>query len=58
MLCGHCDKPILELEAYTTHDIPSPSGPGTTVHRHVFPCRPDPRRPDYQTPATGWRQRR
>ncbi|MDQ1037289.1 hypothetical protein QFZ75_003705 [Streptomyces sp. V3I8] len=37
-ICGRCDKPIRPTQAHTAYDIPSPTGPGTTVFLHVAPC--------------------
>lgn len=39
MICGRCDKPILPDEEFTLYDIARPSGPGTTVYRHVELCK-------------------
>ncbi|MFC8201264.1 hypothetical protein ACFUTV_38590 [Streptomyces sp. NPDC057298] len=41
-ICGRCDQSIRPGQPYTTHDIPSPSGPGATVYRHVAVCKPVP----------------
>lgn len=38
-LCWRCDKPIAKGDAYTPHDIPAPTGAGTTVFLHVKPCK-------------------
>lgn len=38
-ICGCCDKLIQADEPYTAYDIPSPSGPGTTVYLHLALCR-------------------
>ncbi|MCZ4515406.1 hypothetical protein O3Q52_46300 [Streptomyces sp. ActVer] len=38
-ICGRCDQSIQGRQKYTTHDIPSPSGPGATVYLHVAPCK-------------------
>ncbi|WP_262005227.1 hypothetical protein [Streptomyces sp. FIT100] len=35
MICTKCQKAIGPGEKYTTHDIHSASGPGSTVYRHV-----------------------
>lgn len=37
--CGRCDQPIRDDEQYTTHDIPSPTSAGITVHRHARQCQ-------------------
>lgn len=39
MICGRCDRSIHKDEPYSVHDMPSPTGPGTTVYRHVDPCK-------------------
>ena len=39
MICGRCDKTIERGEPYTSHDMPSPSGAGDTVFRHVVLCK-------------------
>ncbi len=39
MICGDCDKAILPGEPYRTYNIPSPSGPGTTVYFHTRSCK-------------------
>jgi len=37
--CGRCDQPIQDDEEYTEHDMPSSSGAGITVYRHVDRCK-------------------
>jgi hypothetical protein len=39
MICGRCDKTIRRGEPYTSHDVPSGSGAGITVVRHVVLCK-------------------
>lgn len=41
MICGKCDQPIRPGQAYTSHDIHSASGAGTTIHRHAEDEAPD-----------------
>lgn len=42
MICGRCDQPILPGQQYEKRDIPSPSGPGTTVYFHKPLCEKQP----------------
>jgi len=37
--CGRCDQPIRDGEKYTAHDMPSSSGAGITIYRHVDLCK-------------------
>lgn len=41
-ICVHCDKSIKDGEGYTPIDKMSPSAGGTTLYRHVDPCKPVP----------------
>lgn len=38
MICARCDQPILPGQKSVPYDIPSPSGPGTTVYLHKELC--------------------
>ncbi|WP_371646511.1 hypothetical protein [Streptomyces mirabilis] len=54
-ICGRCDQTIQDDEEYTEHDMPSSSGAGITIYRHVYLCK----RVDIQTaPASEIRRYR
>lgn len=38
-ICAHCDTRLRKGDDYTEDSIPSPSGPGTTIYRHLWPCK-------------------
>ncbi|WP_302061491.1 hypothetical protein [Streptomyces sp. A3M-1-3] len=43
MICGKCDQPIKQGEAYRSYDVDRASGPGSTVHQHTACPKREPR---------------
>ena len=50
-ICARCDEMILPDEPRETHDVLSPTGPGTTVTIHARACKPAQPRQTYPAPS-------
>jgi hypothetical protein len=40
MICARCDERILDDEKCEAVSVDGASGPGITIYRHAFYCRP------------------
>ncbi len=40
MICARCDLRIHPAEPFIRHENHAPSGAGSTVFRHLYPCKP------------------
>jgi hypothetical protein len=41
MICARCDERILQDEKHDAISVDGASGPGITIYRHAFYCRPE-----------------
>lgn len=40
MICARCDKPLREGDDYDAESVDGATGPGITIYRHRWLCRP------------------
>jgi hypothetical protein len=40
MICARCDEELREGDDYDRESIDGATGPGVTIYRHRWPCRP------------------